>query len=57
MKIKMIEFEATGEELKTNRTLLEAISDVMAGIIDGIGHTTLPLQKDDEEENADEDDA
>lgn len=57
MRIKMIEFEATGEELNTNRTLLEAISDVMAGIVDSIGDTTLPLQKDDEEANADEDDA
>ena len=43
MRIKMIEFEATGEELKTNRTLLEAISDVMAGIVDSIADTTLPL--------------
>ena len=57
MRIKMIEFEATGEELKTNRTLLEALSDAMAGIIDGIADTTLPLQKDDEEANTDEDDA
>lgn len=57
MRIKMIEFEATGEELKTNRTLLEAISDAVAGIMDGFRDMTLPLQEDDEAENADEDDA
>lgn len=53
MRIKMIEFEATGEELKTNRTLLEAISDVMAGIVNSIGGMQSPPPEEDAEEDAD----
>lgn len=57
MKIKMIEVEATGEELKTNRTLLEAISDAMAGIVNSITDTPIQQAEEDEKDDADEDDA
>ena len=57
MKIKMIEFEATGEELKTNRTLLEAISDAVASIVGSITKTPIPLAEEDEKDDADEADA
>lgn len=55
MRIKVIELEATGDELRTNRTLLEAIADAVADITNGIGNMTMPLPEDDAEESGNND--
>lgn len=54
MKIKMIEVNATVEDLRANRMLSQAFSDLMTRIVDIIGETPEDLNDSTESDNAQE---
>ena len=54
MRIKIIEFEATGEEIRTNRTLLEAITDMASSITRALNKPKDADEDDDREDDTDD---
>ena len=54
MKITMIEVEASAEDLKSTRTLGEAMSNAFYRIFDRMGSVSVPAEDEEDEDVIDE---